>query len=171
MNDGFGKDFCRKGNSGQRSGPLSELPDSETRILPRSSPSQVAAPTAQWPHIARYCGTIVAMPQLARYFFREGSTHPKWCDTAFGCLVSRRHICAVPRFATYAACYAVVNLQCVVNLLSHALSEAVPQGKRRLDSRQGKRRLDGTVHWKNAISRCPGLRCSGLGLPQLDFPK
>ena len=29
MNEGFGKDFYRKGNSVKRSGPFSELPDSE----------------------------------------------------------------------------------------------------------------------------------------------
>ena len=29
MNEGFGKDFYRKGNSVKRSGPISELPDSE----------------------------------------------------------------------------------------------------------------------------------------------
>ena len=31
MNEGFGKDFYRKGNSVKRSGPFSELPDSESR--------------------------------------------------------------------------------------------------------------------------------------------
>ena len=29
MNEGFGKDFYRKGNSVKRSGPFSEPPDSE----------------------------------------------------------------------------------------------------------------------------------------------
>ena len=29
MNEAFGKDFYRKGNSVKRSGPFSELPDSE----------------------------------------------------------------------------------------------------------------------------------------------
>ena len=31
MNEGFGKDFYRKGNSVKRSGPFSEPPDSENR--------------------------------------------------------------------------------------------------------------------------------------------
>ena len=31
MNEGFGKDFYRKGNSVKRFGPFTELPDSENR--------------------------------------------------------------------------------------------------------------------------------------------
>ena len=57
----------------------------------------------QWPHIARYCDTIAAMPHTARYFFREVSTPPKWCETPPWYLVSHRHICAIPHFATYRA--------------------------------------------------------------------
>ena len=32
---------------------------------------------ASWPHIARYCDTIAAKSQIARYFIREISTPPK----------------------------------------------------------------------------------------------
>ena len=39
MNEGFGKDFYRKGNSAKRSGPFSEPPDSENEKLPSSSES------------------------------------------------------------------------------------------------------------------------------------
>ena len=55
------------------------------------------------PHIARYCDTIAAISHIARYFFREVSSSPKWCDTPPWCLVSHRHICAIPHFATYRA--------------------------------------------------------------------
>ena len=34
-----------------------------------------------WPHIAPYWDTIAAIPHIARYFSREVSTPPKWCDT------------------------------------------------------------------------------------------
>ena len=43
------------------------------------------------------------MPHIARYSFREVSTPPKWCDTPPWYLVSHRHICAIPHFATYRA--------------------------------------------------------------------
>ena len=36
-------------------------------------------------------------------FFREFSTPPQWCDTPPWYLVSHRHICAIPHFATYRA--------------------------------------------------------------------
>ena len=39
VNQGFGKDFYRKGNSVKRSGRFSEPPDSENRKLLSSSPS------------------------------------------------------------------------------------------------------------------------------------
>ena len=35
--------------------------------------------------------------------FREVSSSPKWCDTPPWYLVSHRHICAIPHFATYCA--------------------------------------------------------------------
>ena len=56
-----------------------------------------------WPHIGWYRGTITErypIPSL-RYLCREVSTHPKWCDTPSWYLVSHRHICAIPNFATY----------------------------------------------------------------------
>ena len=59
--------------------------------------------STQWPHIARYCDTIAAIPHIVRYFFREVSTPPKWCETPPWHLVSHRHICAIPHFATYRA--------------------------------------------------------------------
>ena len=40
VNEGFGKDFYRKGNSVKRSGPFSEPPDAETEKLLSSSPSE-----------------------------------------------------------------------------------------------------------------------------------
>ena len=43
MNEGFGKDFYRKGNSVKRSGPFTEPPDSETEKLLSSSPSRKSA--------------------------------------------------------------------------------------------------------------------------------
>ena len=43
------------------------------------------------------------MPHIARYFLRDASTPPKWCDTPPWYLVLRRHICAIPHFATYRA--------------------------------------------------------------------
>ena len=33
---------------------------------------------AQWPHIARYCDTIAAIPCITRCLFREVSTPPNW---------------------------------------------------------------------------------------------
>ena len=35
--------------------------------------------------------------------FQGGCTPPKWCDTPPWYLVSHRHICAIPHFATYRA--------------------------------------------------------------------
>ena len=40
MNEGFGKDFYRKGNSVKRFGAFTELPDSETEKSLSSSSSQ-----------------------------------------------------------------------------------------------------------------------------------
>ena len=48
-------------------------------------------------------GVVLYLLNIARYFFREVSTPPKWCDTPLWYLVSHRHICAIPRFATYRA--------------------------------------------------------------------
>ena len=39
MNEGFGKDFHRKGDSVKRSGPFSEPPDSENLFFAVPSPS------------------------------------------------------------------------------------------------------------------------------------
>ena len=50
-----------------------------------------------------YCDTIAAVPHIARYFWREVCTPPKWCDTLSWHLVSHRHICAIPHYATYRA--------------------------------------------------------------------
>ena len=44
MNEAFGKDFYRKGNSVKRFGPFSEPPDSETEKLLSSSPSRESTP-------------------------------------------------------------------------------------------------------------------------------
>ena len=60
--------------------------------------SQVSSP--YWPHIARYCDTIAAIPHIARYLLREVSTAPKWCDIRPWYLVLHRHICAIPHSAT-----------------------------------------------------------------------
>ena len=43
MNEGFGKEFYRKGNSVKRSGRFSEPPDSEIEKLLSSSPSRKSA--------------------------------------------------------------------------------------------------------------------------------
>ena len=43
VNEGFGKDFYRKGNSVKRSGPFTEPPDSEIEELLSSSPSRKSA--------------------------------------------------------------------------------------------------------------------------------
>ena len=43
MNEGFGLDFYRKGNSMKRSGPFNEPPESETEKLLSSSPSRKSA--------------------------------------------------------------------------------------------------------------------------------
>ena len=55
--------------------------------------------------ILRYyrCDTIAAIPHIARYFLREVSAPPNWCDTPPWHLVLHRHICAIPHFATYRA--------------------------------------------------------------------
>ena len=45
MNEGFGKDLYRKGNSVKRSGPFGEPPDSENEKLLCSSPSRKSART------------------------------------------------------------------------------------------------------------------------------
>ena len=52
---------------------------------------------------ATKCGTIAAIPHIARDFSREVSTLPKWCDTPPWFSVSHRHISAIPHFATYRA--------------------------------------------------------------------
>ena len=46
MNEGFGKDFYRKGYSVKRFRPFTEPPDSEIEKLLSSSPSQKSAPTS-----------------------------------------------------------------------------------------------------------------------------
>ena len=38
---------------------------------------------------------------IAQYLLREVSTPPKWCDTPPWHLVSHRHICVIPHFATF----------------------------------------------------------------------
>ena len=44
------------------------------------------------------------IPDRARYFFREINSSPKWCETPpLWCLVSHKHICAIPHFTTYRA--------------------------------------------------------------------
>ena len=43
VNQGFGKDFYRKGNSVKRFGPVTEPPDSETEKLLSSSPARKSA--------------------------------------------------------------------------------------------------------------------------------
>ena len=45
-------------------------------LIPGSHPSGTF-----WPHIARYCNTIAAIPHVGRYFLREVSTPPERCDT------------------------------------------------------------------------------------------
>ena len=60
----------------------------------------------------------------------------------------------ISQWSSHSAC------QFSLLFLSGGLTGKAPSG-------QGKRRLDGNVRWKSAISRCPGLRCSGLGLPQV----
>ena len=57
-------------------------------------------------HIARWCDTIAAIPDIARYISGRlvaVSTRPKWCDTPPWYLASHRHICAMPHFATHRA--------------------------------------------------------------------
>ena len=46
--------------------------------------------------------SIAAMPHIAQYFSERlaASSSPKWCNTPHGHLVSPRHICAIPHFAT-----------------------------------------------------------------------
>ena len=75
------------------------FPNDPIRLIKCIAESQSHGRTA-WPHIARCCDTIAAIPHIARYFFREVSTPPKWCDTPPWHLVSHRHICAIPHFAT-----------------------------------------------------------------------
>ena len=50
----------------------------------KDSPRNVPRRCPWWPHIARYCDMIAAIPHIARYFLREVSTPPKWCDTPLG---------------------------------------------------------------------------------------
>ena len=40
-------------------------------------------------------GNLQAIPHITRYFLREFSRSPKWCDTPPWYLVSHRHICAI----------------------------------------------------------------------------
>ena len=45
---------------------------------------------------------VAAIPHIARYFYREVSTPPKWCDTPPPWyIVLHRHICVIPHLATY----------------------------------------------------------------------
>ena len=52
-----------------------------------------------WPHIARYCDSIAAIPPIARYFLSHPSNPPTGCDTPLGCLVLHlvAPYCAIPR--------------------------------------------------------------------------
>ena len=77
--------------------------DQQTGVYPCLLVAGSARPNPWWPHIARYCDTIAAIPHIARYFLREVSTPPKWCETPPWDLVLHRHICAIPHFATYRA--------------------------------------------------------------------
>ena len=45
MNEGFGKELSRTGNSVKRSGPFSEPLDSKNQVFLHSPPSQISAPT------------------------------------------------------------------------------------------------------------------------------
>ena len=69
----------------------------------RMPPHKMEYPSSYWPHIGRYCDTIAAIPHIGRYLLKEVGTRPKWCDTPPWRLVSQRHICAIPHFATYRA--------------------------------------------------------------------
>ena len=54
--------------------------------------------------ISRDTAILSRYPISRGTFFREVSTPPKWCDTPPPWyLVSHRHICAIPHFATYRA--------------------------------------------------------------------
>ena len=55
VNEGFRKDFCRKGNSVKRSGPFSEPLDSTEKLL-SSSPSRKSAPTKVPPFFSQLGG-------------------------------------------------------------------------------------------------------------------
>ena len=53
--------------------------------------------------ISRDIAILSLIPHIAWYFLREVCAPPKWCDTPPWYLVSDRHICAIPHFATYRA--------------------------------------------------------------------
>ena len=62
------------------------------------------APDLKWPHTARYCDAIAAIPPIDRYFLSHPSNPPTGCDTPLWCLFFlHRHISAIPHFATYRA--------------------------------------------------------------------
>ena len=102
MNQGFGKDFYRKGNSLKRFGPFTEPPDSgccphplpENRLLAKLAltPILLKSVAIHLPFLWRCACVTPVTPysailryyrcDIARYFFREGSTSPKWCDTS-----------------------------------------------------------------------------------------
>ena len=81
------------------------------------------------PNIARYCDTIAAIPHIARYFLREVSTPPKWCDTPHWFLILHRHIRAIPHFATYLAIIVRYPIKTSTKKFCDTIATRTPFGK------------------------------------------
>ena len=79
----------------------------------------------QWPHIARYSDAIAAIPHIARYFLREVSTPPKWCDTPPWYLILHRHIRAIPHFATYRAIVVRYPIKTSTKQFCHTIATSI----------------------------------------------
>ena len=103
---------------------------------------------------------IAAIPHIARFFFREVSTPPKWCDNPYLYLVSHRHICAIPHFATYRA----IIVRYPTKTITRDFCDTIAAGIARYEKYRC---------WASKVLGCSSLRLNGdiaqpLPAPALD---
>ena len=78
---------------------LTEFAEKHSEFSSPNSRNSIPPVPYEWPHIARDCDTIAAIPHIARCSFREVSSSPKWCDTPPLVLSSthcQAHLCDTP---------------------------------------------------------------------------
>ena len=100
--------FPRKGVGVKKSSLSLSIPSKVRSLLPGISLEFAGVSrTLYWPHIARYCGTIAAIPHIARYLFREVSSSTRWCDTPLVLSFTQAHLCNTP-FCNISRDYCVI---------------------------------------------------------------